>query len=500
MRQCGATKLFVDQLRETIMTIRNVGPSSTYTSIAAAVAASDASDTIRLDPPGYSNETAVLSVQDLTVLGGGGSRNIALVLESGINNVTLAGVSDINVSDNSGSNAITGNDGDNVIRVSGGADVVLGGGGIDRLKINYADAATSVIGTVGSVTDGGTNSVTFDLAVENFTIYTGTGNDTVTTGDGDNLLRTGLGDDTITAGHGNSLVESGGGHDTVEVGDGQNTVRAGAGDDTVTTGDGGNSVNAGDGNNTVTTGAGADIVATGSGDDTLLTGGGADLVQVSGGTDTLGAGVGHDRLTVDYGHLLTNVTGSLSAGSVANGYSGLIGDTAGNSVSYTGVEHFRITTGTGNDDVSTGAGNDTLIGGAGDDLLSGASGNDVLAGGSGADTLTGGRGKDMLTGNAGDDTFRFDDLDSRVGASDRITDLQALDTIDVSLIDADVSNAGDQAFVFVGSFSGAAGQATARYQASGNVTTFAFDTNGDSVADIAIIAVGDHRAHDSFVL
>ncbi|MEJ5991243.1 calcium-binding protein [Ramlibacter sp. PS3R-8] len=480
------------------MTIRNVGPSATYPTIAAAVAASASGDTIRL-AAGYSNERAVLTVQDLIVQGGEASLNIDLVLGNGIGDVTLSGLADIDVFDNGGSNVITGNRGGNTLRVSGGADVVLGGGGRDTLIVNYADAVTDVVGTVGSITDGGTNSVSFEQ-VEDFIIYTGSGDDTVTTGDGDNLLRTSDGNDTITTGAGDSLVESGDGNDTIEVGHGHNTVNAGRGDDTVTTGDGGNRVLAGQGNNTVTTGGGADQVYSGTGDDTLETGAGRDSVQVSGGIDTADAGVGHDLLTVDYADLSTNVMGRLSAGSVAGGYSGLVGDNTVHSVTFTGVEDFHITTGSGNDDVRTGGGDDTLIGRLGDDFFHGSTGNDVLVGGAGADTLSGGRDADFLTGGQGVDSFRFDDLDSIIGTNDLIRDLSSNDSIDLSRIDADVTTAGDQSFVLVGSFSGTAGEANLRYVAADDVTRLTMDTDGDGAANIAIIAAGDHRTFDSFVL
>ncbi|MEJ5991244.1 calcium-binding protein [Ramlibacter sp. PS3R-8] len=480
------------------MTIRNVGPSSTYPTIAAAVGASAAGDTIRL-APGYSDERAVLTVQDLTVQGAASSRNIDLELGLGINNVTLAGFADIDVWDNSGNNAITGNSGDSILRVSGGADVVIGGDGVDRLVVDYSDAVASVIGTVTGVTDGGTRSVTYDASVENFTIQTGSGDDTVTTGDGDNVLNTRGGNDTITTGHGDSRVSTGGGNDTVGVGNGQNTVHSGAGDDTVTTGDGDNRVNAGNGNNTVTTGDGADILTTGSGDDTLLTAAGDDRVQVRGGIDTLDAGTGNDVLTVDYSHLLTNVTGNPTAGTPASGYTGLVADTAGNSVNYSGVESFNITTGTGDDRVRTGGGDDTLSGGQGDDLLQASGGDDVLNGSGGADTLRGGQGADVLTGGRGTDSFSFDNLDS-MGRADLITDLQAQDFIDLSRIDADVNAIGDQAFVFVDSFNGAAGEATVTYLAGRDVTRFDFDTDGDSSADITIVAAGNQNSFDNFVL
>jgi Ca2+-binding RTX toxin-like protein len=480
------------------MTIRNVGSTSTYPTIADAVAAAAAGDTIRLQA-GYSDERAVLTVQDLTVMGGASSLNIDLVLGLGINNVTLAGLSAIDVWDNKGSNTVTGNGANNTVHVSGGADVVLGGVGNDHLVLHYGGAVTSVIGTVSGVTDGGTRSVTFD-AVEDFTILTGGGNDTLTTGDGDNLVRSAGGNDTITTGQGDSRILSGDGNDTVQVGDGHNLVNTGLGDDSVTTGDGGNTVNAGEGDNTVTTGTGDDIVSSGGGNDTLNTAGGSDHVLVAGGIDTADTGTGHDLLKVDYSHLATNVTGSLSAGSVATGYSGLVADTAGNSVSFSGVEHFQVTTGSGDDAVRTGGGDDTLSGGNGNDMLQASAGRDVLVGGDGNDTLSGGRGADALTGGLGADCYRFDDLDSVLGSSDRIIGLQAGDSIDLSRIDADVNAAGNQAFVMRGNFTGAAGEATLKYFAGGDVTRLSLDTDGDSAADIVIIAAGDHRDFASFVL
>jgi Ca2+-binding RTX toxin-like protein len=481
------------------MTIRTVGPTSTFPTIAAAVAAADAGDTILLED-GYSNERAVLTVQDLIVQGGAASRNIDLELGVGIFNVTLGGLSDIDVWDNGGNNTITGNAGSSIIRVSGGADVVLGGDARDRLVIDYAAAVATVTGTVTGVTDGGTNSVTFDASVEDFTILTGDANDTLTTGDGDNVLNTRDGNDTITTGHGDSRISSGGGNDTIGVGNGRNFVRSGDGDDTVTTGDGNNNVNAGDGDNTVTTGAGADVVTSGTGNDTLVTGTGDDRVQVRGGADSLIAGTGNDLLTVDYGDLLTNVTANPTAGTMAGGYTGLASDGAANSVNYTGVERFNITTGAGDDQVRTGGGNDTLSGGQGQDVLQAGVGTDVVIGGGGDDTIVGGNNADMLTGGQGNDTFRFDDLHSIMGSTDRITDLQALDAIDLSAIDADVNAGGDQAFVFVDSFSGTAGEATITYQANRDLTRMTFDTDGDGTADIAIVAVGDVSAFDNFVL
>ena len=85
-----------------------------------------------------------------------------------------------------------------------------------------------------------------------------------------------------------------------------------------------------------------------------------------------------------------------------------------------------------------------VIGSAFDDNLSGDKGNNVITGGAGADTLT---------GLAGADTFVYNSvMDSTLTKSDTITDFQhGVDRIDLSGIDANVNQSGDQSFTFIGS-------------------------------------------------
>lgn len=79
-----------------------------------------------------------------------------------------------------------------------------------------------------------------------------------------------------------------------------------------------------------------------------------------------------------------------------------------------------LTGGRGGDTIEGGDGNDQLNGGAGDDLLRGGSGNDILRGGEGDDRLEGGAGSDTLEGGAGDDALAGDAGDDtlRGGAGD----------------------------------------------------------------------------------
>ena len=236
------------------------------------------------------------------------------------------------------------------------------------------------------MTDGGTHAVTF-TGVENFTISTGSGNDTLTVADGSNVLTTDGGDDTITAGNGPNIIDGGVNNDTITAGNGVNTIYGGYGNDTIVAGDGGNTIDGGDGDDGITTGAGNDIVVAGLGDDTVITGGGADVTTVNGGIDTVDSGSGTDHLVVDFSSSTTDVSGGVTGGTLVGGYDGTFADVAGtSSVVFHGTENFTVTTGIGNDTVTTGSGNDVITTGDGNDVLDGGMGSDQLSGGIGNDT------------------------------------------------------------------------------------------------------------------
>jgi Ca2+-binding RTX toxin-like protein len=384
------------------MSILTVGPSSTYATIADAMAVANAGDEISLEA-GYSNEHALVDVDDISIMGAASSTGIKLKLDTGVATVTLLGDAPIDVRDNAGANTITGNDGANVIHVSAGGDVVHGGLGVDRLVVDYSTVTASIIGTTVSVTDGGIHSVTFD-GIENVTIDTGSGNDTITAGDGRNVLSTRAGNDTITSGNGHNRIDAGLGNDTITAGDGGNHIFGAKGDDIITSGDGGDVINAGLGN------------------DTIVAGGGNDYIFSIGGIDTVDAGPGNDRLILNYSHSTTNVNGGVGGGNLAAGYSGTIANVAGtSSTGFSFVETFTVITGSGNDTIRTGGGHDILIGNAGNDTLKGRAGTDYLKGGAGNDVLIGGRGADVLVGAAGADTFHYGHASQSTGAGHDVT-------------------------------------------------------------------------------
>jgi Ca2+-binding RTX toxin-like protein len=447
-------------------------------------------DTIQLEA-GYSNETATVTHGGMIITGQASSTGILLQLATGVPTFSLAGAASINVLDASDGNGIVGNGGNNLVTVTGGADSVSGGLGTDRLTVDYRLATGAVTGDSTSSfaeAGGGGRLVTINGGFENFTIQTGSGADTITTG---------AGDDYISTGHGAG---------TVNAGQGANTILGGSGADTITALDGGNFIKGGAGDNTLTSGSGKDTIWSGIGADTIVAGAGDDEVTVRGGADTSDAGAGNDRLLVDYSAVSTAVTGGVTGGNMLSGYTGHIGDLAGNIVDFEATENFTISTGSGNDTIITGDGIDTLTGGGGhdrldagygqdalfggigDDFLFGRQNNDTLVGDAGADVLFGGLGKDRMDGGDGLDSFVFksraESGPSRA-ARDVIDGFDHGDTIDLSSLDAHTGLAGNQAFSFVQDFTGSAGQLQWDRLSSDSFLVTA-DVNGDSSADFSL--------------
>ena len=234
------------------------------------------------------------------------------------------------------------------------------------------------------------------------------------------------------------------------------------------------------------------------GNDKLLGGDGNDYLEGGLGADILDGGDGVD--TASYRHAAGGVGVDL-----ANGF-GRTGEALGDQ--YDSVENVI---GSAFADVIVGSGGaNRLDGGGADDILIGGNGNDVLIGGARSDTLDGGSGRDVLISGTGSDTmtggaeadrfvYSMDDLHF----GDRITDFNRVagDLIDLSAIDADTVEAGDQAFVFIGTaaFSQRAGEL--HYVVIGADAVAAGDVDGDGVADfkIALHGLQEVRVED-FVL
>jgi serralysin len=250
------------------------------------------------------------------------------------------------------------------------------------------------------------------------------------------------------------------------------------------------------GNVSIAFGAVIEDAIGGSGDDTIignssanaLTGNaGNDSLSGFGGSDTLKGGTGADRLdggagsdTVVFGVVAAGLTINLAAGTV----SGDGGDTL---VSIENAAGSRF--------------DDSLIGNGSANSLDGAQGADTLTGGGGVDRLIGGKHADQLTGGGAVDSFVFLAVtDSVRKAPDLIVDLTDDDRIDLSAIDADATQAGNQAFELVARFTGEAGQAYLRWNGIREVTELRADVNGDGKPELLVYIEGAHTGFDNFVL
>jgi Ca2+-binding RTX toxin-like protein len=299
--------------------------------------------------------------------------------------------------------------------------------------------------------------------VDDWTITTGTKADDTLDGSADkDVIRGFGGDDLIHGGSAKDRIFGGAGDDTIDGGDGQDFINAGAGDDLVIASAGRARGDAGD---TVDGGAGFDVIS--------------------------------------YAQVFTNVAVDLTSGSAV---SVELGESH--------ISNFEGVIGGGGNDVLSGQGAVLLMGNDGDDFLTASGGMDVtLDGGAGRDGLQGGPG--TYIGGAGGDTITLDSHDLSVGSTlvyndlddssvadnDVIVGLRSSDVIDLSAIDADTTQGGDQAFHLVeGGFTGHAGELQLAYVSSAGQTVLTADVDGDAVADMEIVIDKNHAGFDHFVL
>jgi Ca2+-binding RTX toxin-like protein len=240
-------------------------------------------------------------------------------------------------------------------------------------------------------------------------------------------------------------------------------------------------------------------------DDTLTGNSSDNVLDGQGGADTLTGGKGNDTYFVDEGEHFARGSGGLifvpGDHVIENANEGL--DLVKASTSFTlptNVENLTLLEGA----AITGIGNDAanlIIGNSSDNTLSGRGGADNLFGAGGDDVLIGGAGVDHLTGGFGSDTFQFVQLgDSQISGLgsfsanvDHILDFQqGLDIIDLSGIDADSTQAGNQAF-FLSASGGLTGHAGELILSAIDIgggqlqRTVIGDVNGDAVADFGLL-------------
>ena len=436
-----------------------------------------------------------------------------------------------------GNDTLKGGDGNDTLKGGTGNDKLFGGTGADKL---FGEAGQDIL-------DGGTGADKMKGGSGNDTYIVDNASDAVTelAGQGTDIVRTGLGGYTLGAevenlphigaggfiGTGNDLANviiGGSGGDTLTGLDGNDTLAGGAGDDVLIGGQGADALDGGGGLNDtawffdlgVTSGislnltlntvvaqmaggyANGDTIvnfenAVGTHLDDFLTGdsnanrlegkGGDDHIDGRTGADTMIGGDGADSYTVDnLGDVVTELAGEGhdDISTALNTYTLAAGNNIEDLV-FTGGGSF---VGTGNEL------NNILIGGASDDQLFGQAGADLLVGRGGQDTLNGGS-----TFDTNPDTYLYQTVsDSLVATSDLIVNFSQAnsDRIDLSLIDADAVDVGNQSFAFLAvdntAFSGTA--AEVRYHYDGIDTTF-IEVNlndGGTTADMVIRLSGQY--------
>ncbi len=334
------------------------------------------------------------------------------------------------------------------------------------------------------------------------------GGDTLRGGAGDDILDGGSGDDILDGGPGADVMIGGTGGDLYRVDDVNDVVIetvAGPPVNTVDTtlntysfangaqnnNNGTNLDNlsfSGTGSFTGTGNALANVLTGGSGNDVLNGDGGNDTLNGGAGNDTLNGGAGNTDTAVFSG-AAQNYGFTLVAGNVVVTDNRALSPDGADTL--TGVEILRF----GTQNLTLVAGTnaaETLVGAGGSQLLLGFDLNDILRGLGGADVLAGGLGSDVFDYNA------IGNSGTTAATRDIILDFVAgtaatpIDRIDVSDIDANGANAGDQTWAAtVGGGTGSFvnnGQGQWRFFNDGTNTFVEFDLggDGDAVADMSI--------------
>jgi Ca2+-binding RTX toxin-like protein len=420
--------------------------------------------------------------------------SLTFTLGANIENLTLTGSAAIDGTGNALDNVLTGNGGVNKLYGLGGNDTISGGTGADTMVGGAGDDSYTVDNVGDIITelaaegiDTVQSSVTYTLSsnVENVTLIgtgalnaTGNASDNVITGNGAANILTGLdGNDTLNGGLGGDKMTGGLGDDTYVVDSSLDTVIENAGEGTDVVQSRMSYVLGANVENLTLTGT---LVINGSGNTlaNILTGNGAaNVLDGAAGNDTMVGGAGNDTYVVDAaGDVVTEVSGegtdavlaTVSYALSANVENLTLGGTAG----YTA---------TGNDLDNTITGND------GANIILGGAGIDTVDGGLGDDLITGGTGADFLSGGAGNDTFIFTAItDSGVTAdTDLVMDFNIGDRFDLSAIDANVSTAGDQAFVIDTNGSFSIGEISIVYDSGSAIVSINQDS--DSTAEMVFV-------------
>ncbi len=325
-----------------------------------------------------------------------------------------------------------------------GSHTFAGGDGDDTLVMDWSgaqhridyDSAQQLFST--SV-DGYGQSTLAWTDVEHFDLSGGLGDDNLVGGGNADTLVGGAGNDRLTGGAGKGIYDGGDGIDyviatiasdathsfslslsasqlaeqTSNAGSDIETKWSGIETVHVTTGSGNDTLDASLTESTVLNATwiqGGDSFDAGAGDDTFI-------INVNAvGSHTFNGGDGDDTLVMDWSgaqHRVAYDGAQQLFSTSVDGY-------GQSTLAWTGVEHFDLSGGFGDDNLVGGAGSDTLAGGDGADSLTAGNGDDSITGGAGNDTIDAGDGLDtvVFSGNWSDYSFVIDTPNQRVTVTD----------------------------------------------------------------------------------
>jgi len=162
---------------------------------------------------------------------------------------------------------------------------------------DVVDVASDV--KVNLIVDAGDGDDTITTGAGDDIVYGGNGNDTIRTGAGSDYVEAGNGDDVVDAGAGNDVVYGGDGNDTLSGGAGNDYIEGGNGNDVLNGGTGQDMLSGGNGDDRIESGSGNDRVYTGEGKDTVVNSSGKDVVYAQQGIDTFSAAKGASNQVVN---------------------------------------------------------------------------------------------------------------------------------------------------------------------------------------------------------
>lgn len=294
------------------------------------------------------------------------------------------------------------------------AVVINGGSGNDTVTITSVDQVGALILTVNGGSGGDTISAAgaslgnvrlgINGELGNDTLTGSADADTITGGDGNDVISGEAGNDTLSGNADNDSISGGDGNDFIDGNDGNDTALGDAGDDSIMGGFGNDMLTGDIGNDTIDGGFGDDMLNGMSGNDSLLGSFGNDRIAAGSGDDIVRGGNDNDTIQ---GHSGADLIDG------GHGEDSILGQA-------------------GNDTVFGDDGNDTIMGGNGNDLVNGEDGDDVIDGEGAADTVIGGDGNDVLRGGGSDDTITGDQGDDTINGnsgSDTASTGEGADTV-----------------------------------------------------------------------